>query len=259
MTNYYFLATLLPDLQIGVPPEIDFYEFAELLKMNLSKADFEKVQTIQRYYDIQNVRSFWREETLSHRGSFDEKELEEAFLTKSGLPEYVYDFEERYDSKNDRLHHFASLISSYFDEEIPKATGFLREYLEFERGLRLVLTGLRSKLLKRDIMTELQYENSDDNIVAQLIAQKDSTEYEPPSKFSEVKVLYEENCEKPFQLHKMLAEYRFEKITEMVGAEFFTIDRILAYMVKLIIVEKWLELDKKKGMEIVDTIVKEAS
>jgi len=259
MTNYYFLATLLPDLQIGVPPEIDFNELAILLNANLSKSDLDKIYTIQRYYDIQNIRSFWREEQLSYRGNFDENELEEAFLTQSGLPDYVYEFEERYDSKKDRLHHFTSLISSYFNEEIPKATGFLREYLEFERGFRLVLTGLRSKFLKRNIMTELQYENPDDDLVAQLIAQKDATEYEPPEKFAEVKPLFEEYCEKPFQLHKMISEYRFEKITEMLGADFFTIDRVLAYMAKLIIVEKWLELDKKKGMEIVDTIVKEAS
>jgi hypothetical protein len=45
----------------------------------------------------------------------------------------------------------------------------------------------------------------------------------------------------------------------MVGIDFFSINRLLGYMVQLIIVEKGLELDKKQGMEIVDTIVKDAS
>jgi Protein of unknown function (DUF2764) len=258
-TNYYFLASILPDLQIGIPPEIDFRQFTFLLDTNLSKNDDERIRVIRRYYDIQNIRSFWRKEPQSYRGNHDEVALEDALLTQSALPSYVFDFMQEYDSVTDRLHHFAFLIASYFKTEIENTDGFLHEYLIFQRELRLVLTALRSKKLGRDLLVELQYEDPDDDLVMQIIAQKDAKNYEPPENFSELKPLFDEHSEQPLELHKALVEFQFQKVDELLGIDFFTINRILAYLVKLIFVEKWLELDKKKGMQLVDTIVKDAT
>ena len=39
----------------------------------------------------------------------------------------------------------------------------------------------------------------------------------------------------------------------------FTIDYILAYLIKLIYVEKWLEQDRDKGMQIIKKIIEGAS
>ncbi|MEM1282106.1 MAG: DUF2764 family protein [Chlamydiota bacterium] len=258
-SNYYFLGSLLPDLQIGIPPEIDFQQLSFLLDTNLTKADYERIRNARRYYDIQNIRSFWRGEPLSFRGNHDDVALEEALITQSALPSYVFDFIQKYDSTEDRLHHFASLLATYFKTEIEHSSGFLHDYLNFQRELRLTLTALRSKKLGRDIMVELQYEDLDDDLVRQIIAQKDAKEYEPPERFSELKPLFDEHGDSPLELHKALVEFQFHKVDELLGIDFFTINRILAYMVKLIFVEKWLELDKKKGMQLVDTIVKDAT
>lgn len=257
--HYYFLASLLSDLQIGLPPEIDFAELSHLFTANLTSRDYEKVTVVRRYYDIQNIRSFLREEPLSSRSNYSDKELEEALLTKSGLPDYVFDFLERYDTKESRLYYFASLIASYFREESRRADGFLKEYLTFERELRLVTTALRAKKLGRDLLVELQFEDPGDDLVADIIAQKDAKEYEPPERFLELKALFEREEQHPFELHKAIAEFQFAKVDELLGIDFFTINRLLAYLVQLIAVEKWLELDKKKGMQIVDTIVKDAT
>lgn len=259
MTNYYFLASLLPSLQIGLPPDLDFREFNQLLKTNLSDVDYQKVRALNLYQDILNLRSLWREEPLNYRGNYDENELEEVLLTRRGLPEYVFDFVEKYDDVKERLRNFAYLLARFFQDEIVQSKGFLKEYLIFERELRLVLIGLRSKLLGRNLVQELQYEDPDDEIVAQLLAQRDTKEYDPPERFGELKALFEANADRPFDLHKAISEYRFQKVNEMIGIDFFSIDRLLAYLVQLAIVEKWLELDKKQGMEIVDTIVKDAS
>ena len=56
-----------------------------------------------------------------------------------------------------------------------------------------------------------------------------------------------------------MIEYRFKKIQDLLGTELFTIDRILGYMIQLIMIEKWNQLDKQKGKAIIDTMLKEAS
>jgi hypothetical protein len=259
MTNYYFFASALPELQIGIPPELSFHEFEVMAKTDLKPQDANDLWTLRLYYDILNIRSFWRKEPLSYRGNYDEKELEDALVTREGLPSYVYDFMDLHDEVKDRLHNFSALLVAYFATELPHSKGFLHRYLDFERNLRLVLTALRSKKLGRDIVNELQYEDADDDLIAQIIAQKDSSSYEPPEDFSDLKVIYEEHCEAPLELQTALDEYRFSRIQQLVGVDMFSFDRILGYAAQLIIVEKEFELDKEKGMKVVESIIKDVS
>lgn len=257
--NYYFLANALPELQIGVPPDLDFRSFIVLAKNNLWDVDYEEIRILREYYDIQNIRSFWREEEISDRGNYDENALEEALLTQEGFPPFVYDFLDRYDDVEERLYNFPALVAGYFQYYLPRTSGFLHDYLTFEREWRLVFTGFRAKKLGRDLMKEMQFEDPNDDLVAQIIAQKDAKNYEPPDRYADLKVLFEEHGDAPMELHQALCDYRFQKIDSLLGVDIFTINRIVGYMAQLIIVEKWLELDRKKGEQIVESIVKEAS
>lgn len=254
--NYYFVATALMPLQFGMPPEMNFDEFINLLKINLSPEDYAKAEVIRRYFDIENIRAFWKGEGLDPNGNFDELELEEALLSGDGFPEYVYDFIATYDSKEQRLNHFSSLLVSFFNNEIKQAEGLLRDFLEFERAYRLILIGFRAKKLGKDLATELQFENPEDDLVAQILAQKDAKSFVAPDGFQDLQVIFEVNQNDPMNLHLALSEYRYKKYEEMAGVELFTIDRILGYMARLIIAEKLKELDKNKGLEIAEKALK---
>lgn len=260
MTNYYFLATFLPELKIDEPPELDFRGLLELFKENLTHRDMAKVAIIRRYYDILNLRVYWKGQPLDPLGNMDENDLEEAFATQSGLPPYIFKFMEKYDSKALRLEHFPELLVDFFREEIKEADGFLKQFLMLEREIRLVLLAFRSKKLGRDLMKELQYENPEEDLIVQILAQRDAPVYEPPEKYENLKGLFEKSYHDPLEIHKALIEYRFQKIEEFLGVtDRFSINRILGYLVELILVEKWQELDKQKGLEIVDTILKDAT
>lgn len=259
MMNYYFLGTLLPELHIGEPPEIGFREYERLLKENLSAADFAKTHTIRNIFDIINLRFYWKGEPLDQFGNYIESDLEEAFATRSMLPPYVFDFMEKYEGKSDRLHHFPALLSTFFTKEIEQSSGFFKAFLMLERELRLVLAAFRAKKLKRDIFSELQYEDPEDPIIAQILAQKDAAVYEPPEKYEQLKLIFDKYQNQPLELQKAFIEFRFDKIEEMLGLDFFSADRILAYLVELILVEQWQQTDRQKGLKIVDNMLKDIS
>lgn len=252
MSNYFFLATALPPLQLGATPEITFQEFRHLLRDNLSKSDFAKSLLIRRYYDIQNIRAFWLGKDYDRRGNLNPVQLEEALLSSGGLPDYIYDFMEENNTLEKRLNNFPGLIAVYFANETQQANGFLKEFLQFERQWRLVLAGIRAKQLSRDLSVELQYENPDDDFIAQILAQKDAKNFISPDGFEELQQLFEDYVDDPLELYQALCEYRFYKVEAMLGVDMFSIDRILGYMVQLIIAEKWDELDKRKGMAVVN-------
>lgn len=255
MSNYYFLASMLPPLVVGKKPDLSFRELEHLLINNLTDEDLDKIQTFRRYYDIQNIRRYWKEEDFFSYGSLNAAELEEALVARSGLPDYVYEFMERHDELESRLHHFSWLVAVFFKEEIIKAQGFLHDYFVFERELRLVLLAFRAKKLGRKVTVELQYEDPSERIVAQILAQKDAASFQPPTAYEALKALFEQHQDHPIALHQALCDYRFQKVNEMVEGDLFSIDRILGYIVRLIIVERWLELDREQGTKIVDTMI----
>lgn len=258
MANYYFLGTRLPSLKVTLRPEITFFELDILLKDNLYARDYQKTLAIRHFIDIQNIRSYWLKEELNPYGTMDSNELEEALLTEERFPRYVFYFLEKFEKLPDRLRHFPELLVTYFGEESSKAHGFLKELLLFEREWRLVMVGFRAKKLDRDILREMQFEDPDDPIVQQIIAQKDSESYVPPEKYRELKQVFDRYYEEPLALNLALSEYRFDKIDKMLGFDLFSIDRIIGYLVQLIIVESWQRLDKQKGIEIVDIMMKDA-
>lgn len=254
MGNYYFLAASLPPLNLGVQPDIAFEELLNRLKINLNKEDYEKSVVLRRYFDLVNIRALLLQEEIDPRGNLNEKELDEALLIKSLLPDYVFDFLDQYETSRERIAHFPELIARFFSEEIPKQKGFLKRFLTFEREWRLVLIGLQAKMAGRDIAKELQFEDFSDPLVAHLLAQKDAESYEPPVEYRELKEKLQTAGNDPWEYYRVLAEFRFNRIEELAGNVLFSIDWILGYMARLIIVEHWNELDEERGKTMLQTL-----
>lgn len=253
MRNYYFVVPSLPPLSMHDRPEITFEEFITRMTISLSKKDLEKTKILRLFVDICNIRALMMEEPIDPRGNLNEKELDEALLVQAGLPKYVFEFLDQFEKVPDKIRNFSGLVARYFNEEIAKEKGFLRAYFIFERESRLVLLALRAKRLGRDVAKELQFEDPTDPLVAQILAQKDSDSYDPPSEYADLKELIAACHGDPWKENKAFAEYRFKKIGEIAEGKLFSIDQILCYMAQLMIIEDLVELDEERGNMILDT------
>ncbi len=255
MDNYFFLAPSLPPLLLRDKPDLSFEELRLRLTVNLDKSDLILAKTLMRFTDICNICNLFMEEPIDSRGTMSEKELDEALLVRAGLPDYVFEFLDQFEKTQDRVRQFSALLARFFQEEIPRLKGFLKKYFTFEREWRLVLVGIRAKQIGRDIARELQFEDFADPFVAQILAQKDADRYDPPMEYSELSQLITATYPDAWEQHRAFAEYRFKKIEEMVEDSQFSIDVILAYMARLMIVEQCNELDEEKGQMILAKFV----
>ncbi len=257
MAEYYFLATALPPLMIGKKPEVSFDELRELLRANLTAADWVQFTDLLRLIDLSNIRSLWLKGPFDERGNFEPQEMEDALLEKEGLDEYINVYLDRYASNEDRLRYFPSLYSSLFlamENKYVNPTSFLHKYYRMEREIRLMLTALRAKRFGRDIVRELQFEDPSDSLVAEILAQKDAAEYSPPIDRQVLKSLFVRCADDPKELFRALLEYRFERLEEMEENEPFTIDAILSYAARLLLVESWEQLDVIEGKKIMNLL-----
>lgn len=262
MREYYFIVSLLPQLEIGHIPSLGFPELMDLLAINLSENDLEKVRKFLRLIDIENMRAFWSGEPFDRRGNVNRSAMEQALTDQAWpngeeFPIYLKDYLNKYTSVEGRLYHFPFLLNQFFLYEAEEESGFLKDYFNFQREMRLVMVGFRAKKLHKDLSKELQYEDSTDPLVAQILAQKDTKIYEPPFEYKELRPIFEEYGDSPFELNKAIYEYQFNAIRDIERGETFGIDRILNYMARLLLVERWLELDVQEGMQVIDTIEKE--
>lgn len=253
MTQYYFLGTSFPPLTIGQTPQVSFDELRELLRMNLTPADWAKFVDLLRLIDLSNVRAEWLGVPFDEQGNFTSLELDEALLVREGLPVFLTDYLDKYDTIEDRLRFFPSLYPALYREMMEKyLSGFLHEYYKLEREIRLTMTALRAKRFHRDVLRELQFEDPTDPMVADIIAQKDAAEYTPPFETQSLKALFTRCADDPKELHKALLEYRFDKLQELEEAGPFTMDAILGYAARLLLVESWNRLDLGKGTELIE-------
>ncbi|MCB1180411.1 MAG: DUF2764 family protein [Chlamydiia bacterium] len=262
MTEYYFLASLLPELQIGHVPGLGYAALKPLLIANLNKKDLAKTKKFLHIFDYDNLRALWVGDVFDKRGNFTKIELEQALIDLGwpdgqDFPDYLVDYLGKYQKNEERAKNYFILVSRFLQEQLEKEEGFLQELFQFEKEFRLILIGFRAKKLGRKLSVELQYEDSTDSIVAQILAQKDSKGYEPPFEYHETKFIFDDYGDHPIELHKACLKYRFAKYVELCGSAIFSIDRILGYIARLLLVEKWIELDIQMGVEIIDDIVRE--
>lgn len=257
MNRYCFILASLPAIQIGAKPEISFKEMDDLLAMNLASSDRKKVSQLLRLVDIDNIKAFWLGLPLNERGTMTAKELEEALLIKDFLPSFVIDFLDRYETTEQRLREFPQLYAGLYEEMAGDSEGFIRSYYEMEREVRLVLLALRAKKSGRDVVRELQFEDLDDALVMQILVQKDAPDYTPPQEYEGLKEIFVRYSQDPMKLHQELLQYRFHRILDLEEQYLsFSVNRILGFLARLMLVEMYSQLNVEKGLTLIDDLSK---
>lgn len=254
-SKYYYIGTLLPVLCLDSPPEISLGELIPVLQTQLSEKDFASVQKLRLFYDVCNLRALWRQEPLDPRGSKDRGELEEVLAGHAHLTRAVDSFLLAYEKKEERLAHFSELLSLFLQEACKEGTPFLRKYFKLERDMRLVTTALRAKAQGRDLAQEFAFEDPQDPLIAALLHSFSGKEWEIPEEYREIRKIFETQQNHPLGLQKGLDQYRFDAVERFCDlADQFSIERILATLVQLFLVEYWTKLDANEGKQRVKAL-----
>ena len=244
---YYFLAASLPDIRLGEEPEVSFSELLQLMHDNLSKSDLNQVDIVRRLIDLDNIRQVLKEEPLNPLGSWSQKEIEEALLSKTLFPEYVFDILGVSDDREEQIRRFSEVFFCFFREEANLEKGFLKRYFQFERALRLCLLAHRANLLGRDLNKELEGADRTDFLVRALP--------EFPFELRDLGDRLVAAGDDPWEQYTALARYRFEKLEELGGTSPFTLPFLLSYLLRLMMAEEWYHLSGEEGENRLESII----
>lgn len=259
--NYYCLVAGLKEYTLDSDAKgFDARAIIDEIKAGVSKEDARTVELLYGYYDCEGVAA-----RRSGRAAVQTLgNLPDEQLAGKGaeVPEWMatvvraFDDPEGEDAETvDTAAGFArSLMGAYYGECARSKSRFLREWSEFDRNLRNVTAALKARAMQQPV-EEVLVGGGD---VAEQLARSSAADFGLKGELTYIDALIaaseEQNLlEKEHKIDKI----RWDEADELSWSNYFDIDALLAYLVKINIVARWMRLDEKRGREMLGRLTAE--
>lgn len=238
MGQYYFIHSALPELKLGCPTSITFLEMMQLFCENISDVDLSMIHTLLTIIDLTNVYYYLTNQPLDPRGRLSASEIEESLLTLTHFPQYLISYLTKHTEKNLRIQNFSEVYVDYFELESVNSSGFIQNYLKFERNLRLYLASKRAAKFGKECPIAI---SNDD--------------YTATDHFEDIGRALLQVEGKPLEEYQIIQQYRFDTLQNMVEDTGFGIDGLLAYMMQFLIIEDDSVLEEERGKQTIEKLL----
>lgn len=258
--NYYYLVAGLPDIILEQSKlSLTLAEFREELKAHLHSDDYRLAETLFLAADNRNVLNMLLKNIVEfdNTGKYSFDELENEIKEPEILPGYLKTFITHYKS-NQPLEADMSwedqLTMLFYDYTTKVENKFLGSWFEFERDIKNVQAGLSARRHKIPVENLLIGSNT----VTNAIRKSNARDFGLNAEFPIVEKLIQINENTNIlEREKAIDLLKWNHIDNINTFNYFTIEVILGFMIKLGLVERWLKLDKKAGEEMFRQLLKD--
>ena len=263
--NYYSLVAGLREYTLESDTKgFDAREIVDEIVGELSSADAAAVHLLYGYYDCENIiASRAGRAAYNPLGNLSREEVAEELLSPSRLPEDVArviraytDPESEYAESVDMTICFEkALWTAYYDVCARSKCRFIREWTAFDRTLRNVAAAIVARSTERKVDEVTVGEGE----VVEQLQRSSAADFGLRGELSYIDAVIaavndEQNLvEKEHKIDLV----RWEQAGELASSEYFNINAILSYLVKINIVARWSQLDPKRGRAMLDRIMTE--
>jgi hypothetical protein len=248
MSNYYYLVAGLPDLLQGATKKGLSYETViEEIENELSIEDSKLLHSLRLRYDCENLISILEERDLFDiRGNFSKSVLQNEINSCEKLPLFMVNFLESHKEGKDLLPEagkLEQLLHGYYSGLIAGDNSFMREFAELELDIGNVVAAKSAQLLNLTVEKSVVPANE----TADKISKSSSPDFGLGGHFSWLDTILS-NFNDPKALELAVDKVRWEQVEEISEQYYFSIEAVLAFVIKLNSVERWMRLDEKEGL-----------
>ena len=266
-TNYYCLVAGLREYTLdgdtkGFDPEAIT---AEILG-DVSKADARQVRLLKGYFDCENIAALRAgRQACNPLGNFTREELEDEMKSprrlEAPIARVIKAFrdaeneEEPTETIDDKTSFEAQLFGAYYELCRQKGCRFLKAWAEFDRTLRNVSAAVTARAINRPIDSV----TVGGGYVVELLKRSQAADFSLRGELPYIDAVIaavndEENLvEKEHKIDLI----RWNEAQTLSTFDYFDINAILAYLVRVHIVARWTQLDPKRGREMLDRLMAE--
>lgn len=268
MSKYYYLIASLPDLTLeDTKLSHTVAEFKEELYQNLSGTDKKHIDLFYLKFDNANILKLVndKESEIDARGNYSANELLEFIsavkdeekidtnLFPSYLEKFVRDYfkDSQLDSENALLPE-DKLAALYYEYGMKSKNKFISSWFEFNFIINNVLIALTARKYKVDAASYIV----GDTEITEALRTSGARDFGLANEidfFDQIVKLSE--IDELLEREKKLDQLRWEWMDNAVFFDYFDVERIFVYLVKLEMIERWISLDKEKGRELFRKII----
>ena len=261
--SYYCLVAGLPDLFFNESKTgIDRLAFRDELKKEMNETDFQLTKLLYLPFDNQNLLTllFQPENSFTSGGNFDKSFLETQITHPNELPQYMAEFI-LWVKKNEIKTRFPeaenNLLSLFYEYVLNKKNLFIKQWFAFEFSLKNVLTALNCQRFNYPIENQL-IKTGKSNIYDLLGSNRLKTElFEEELPFAESIFRLAESDKNMLEKEKSIDSIKWDWLDEYTFFHYFTIEKILGFLIKLQIIERWIKLDTETGKQLLQKLLNE--
>ena len=220
----------------------DLYNLESFLRVKMA----EYITGVQKSKEAKEAE--FREPCL-----LDKESMIELIESPEDLPDFVIDYlKENYDI-GARYQNIESLYISYFEYLRQNESLFLQDYGDLESKLRTVIAALRirKKGLKLD-----EKLSGHDEIKQHILSNFNVPDFDVKALFPEIEYLLDIFEEEPITREKGIDKIRYDYLHQMTFENPFVEKTIYSFILRLMILERWVNVDEIRGREIISSIVK---
>ena len=245
--KYYFLASYLPEiLRDDIKIRVSLGDLLEE-RFHIPEPDWKEIGLVLLGRDVLVLEKLLSGKAVSISHSLFSVEFwQDQIKSPKEGPEFVLDFLRSTDLRSVGFKEIDRLYAGYFLHALgTTANEFARDYFIFQQNLRNVVAALRARQKGLDPSEYLIGEGEVVNILSSSTAEDFGLSLEFPWIESLIK------AETPHERQAMVEQIQWDYLDEHAGPDPFDFRVILAYLLKLEILERQLALSEDKGMEIV--------
>lgn len=263
--NYYSLVAGLREYALDADTKgFDAKGIVEEILDGVCASDASEVRLLYGYYDCENILAL-RAGRSAHNplGNLSREELEQELKAPSRLPQGIARVVKAYADPEgeeaeevDTSRRFeTTLFAAYYDACRRSRSRFLRAWSEFDRTLRNVTAALAARAASRPV-EEVVVGGGD---VAEQLQRSSAADFglrgELPFIDSVIAAMNDEA--NLMEKERKIDLVRWEEASELATFDYFNINAILSYLVRINIVARWARLDAARGREMFDRLLAE--
>ncbi len=256
--NYYYLVAGLPDIILD-QKKLTFStdEFKEELRYHLHPDDYRFVEMLFLPADNRNLLNLLLKnpQPFDELGKYSPEELEQEIKDPGITPQYMQKFIVAFKTETpvfEELSWEDQLTWLYYGYVKDCSNEFLRDWFEFDLNLKNIVAGINIR--KHKIKGE-KYFIGDNNIV-QAIKKSSLRDFGLGNDFEYMEKLVniQEN-DNLLEREIAMDLLRWDFIDEHNTFNYFTVEVLLGFVIKLQMVQRWLEMDLETGKQMFRKLV----
>lgn len=263
--NYYSLVAGLREYALDADTKgFDAKGIVEEILDGVCASDASEVRLLYGYYDCENILAL-RAGRSAHNplGNLSREELEQELKAPSRLPQGIARVVKAYADPEgeeaeevDTSRRFeTTLFAAYYDACRRSRSRFLRAWSEFDRTLRNVTAALAARAASRPVEEVVVGGGN----VAEQLQRSSAADFglrgELPFIDSVIAAMNDEA--NLMEKERKIDLVRWEEASELATFDYFNINAILSYLVRINIVARWARLDAARGREMFNRLLAE--